>query len=499
MVDARIGTRALLSLLGDWRQTASGPSYLALFDRIRLLVLDGRIPTDTRLPAERDLAQALGVSRTMVSAAYRELRDAGYTHSVRGSGSVTRLPGRAPVSGQDPAGEFIDFSKATSPAYPGLYAATQRVMDDYAVELGGSGIDPFGSMTLREAVAARYTERGLPTSVEQVMITIGAQHAISLLARTLLARGDRAVVELPSYPHAYEALRSAGARLVPVAVTARGDGQSDGGSGDGGGGSGAHGWDATGLEQAFARTSPTLAYLMPDFHNPTGESMPAALRERALAAAARQGSLVLADETTSELNIDRPESFLPLAAYGDAATADSAVLIGSVGKTVWAGMRVGWIRATPAIIRKLAGARFSGDLGTPVLEQLIVAELLRDFEPVLALRSEQLRASREILVRTLRDTIPEWHVPVPDGGLASWVNLGAAVSSQLALAARSQGLLLTAGPRFGIDGAFERFIRIPINLPQGELERGVVALRAAWNTVSRGPMVAPSDLYADMV
>lgn len=486
MVDARIGTRALLSLLGDWRQIASGPSYLALFDRIRLLVLDGRIPTDTRLPAERDLAQALGVSRTMVSAAYRELRDAGYTHSVRGSGSVTRLPGRAPVSGQDPAGEFIDFSKATSPAYPGLYAATQRVMDDYAVELGGSGIDPFGSMTLREAVAARYTERGLPTSVEQVMITIGAQHAIALLARTLLARGDRAVVELPSYPHAYEALRSAGARLVPVTVTSRG-------------GEEAHGWDAAGLEQAFARTSPTLAYLMPDFHNPTGESMPAVQRERLLQAAARQGSLVLADETTSELNIDRPETFLPLAAYGDATTADSAVLIGSVGKTVWAGMRVGWIRATPAIIRKLAGARFSGDLGTPVLEQLIAAELLRDFDPVLALRSEQLRASREILVRTLRDTIPEWHVPVPDGGLASWVNLGVAVSSQLALAARSHGLLLTAGPRFGIDGAFERFIRIPINLPQGELERGVAALRSAWSTVSRGPMVSQTDLYADMV
>jgi DNA-binding transcriptional regulator YhcF (GntR family) len=93
MTDAVLGTRALRSLLGDWKSEGAGPLYKALFDRVRLLVLDGRIPSGTRLPAERELAQALDVSRTMVSAAYRELREAGYTTSIRGSGSVTRVPG----------------------------------------------------------------------------------------------------------------------------------------------------------------------------------------------------------------------------------------------------------------------------------------------------------------------------------------------------------------------------------------------------------------------
>jgi DNA-binding transcriptional MocR family regulator len=489
MSDVRIGTRAFVALLGDWRGTSVGPLYLALFDRIRLLVLDGRITTDTRLPAERDLAQALGVSRTMVSAAYRELRDAGYTRSIRGSGSVTRLPGRAPVSGQEATGDFIDFSKAAKPAYPGLYAATQSAMEQYAVELGGTGIDPFGSPILREAVAARYTERGLPTTVEQIMITIGAQHAIFMLARTLMARGDRAVVELPSYPHAYEALRMAGARLVPVTVAARGSGEAP---------DGLHGWDAAGLAQAFARTSPAIAYLMPDFHNPTGESMPAELRSQVLSDAARQGSLVLVDETTAELDIDRREKYLPFAAYGDTSTADSAVLIGSVAKTVWAGLRVGWVRAAPPIIRKLAANRFAGDLGNPVLEQLVVAELLRDFAPVLALRTEQLQSGRGELLELLGERFPSWQVPAVDGGLALWANLGAPVSSQLALAARSHGLLITAGPRFGIDGAFERFMRIPIGYHSQELARGVTALAAAWQNVASGP-VAPSELYADVV
>ncbi|WP_378147970.1 PLP-dependent aminotransferase family protein [Cnuibacter sp. UC19_7] len=489
MSPTRIGTRSLLGLLGDWRGAAPGPSYLALFDRIRLLILDGRIAADTRLPAERDLAATLGVSRTMVSAAYRELREAGYTESLRGSGSVTRLPGRAPIGGHDTTGDYIDFTKATLPAHPELYPATQRVMDDYARQLGGSGLDPFGLPELREAVAARYTQRGLPTSVDQVMITIGAQHAIFLLARVLLARGDRAVVELPSYPHAYEALRAAGARLVPVTVTANGSASGD---------DRRHGWDAQEIEQAFGRTGPTLAYLMPDFHNPTGESMPEALRPLVLREATRNGALVVIDETTAELDIDRPQSFVPFPAYGDDVSSESAVLLGSVGKTVWAGMRVGWIRAQPGLIRKLAAARYAGDLGTPVLEQLIVADLLRDFEPVLDVRREQLREGRDAVLRMLGSHFPEWRLPRLHGGLAVWAGLGAPVSSQLALAARAQGLLITAGPRFGLDGALERFIRVPIGQPTAELERGIEALAAAWSGLSRSSL-PPVDVFADVV
>jgi DNA-binding transcriptional MocR family regulator len=259
-----------------------------------------------------------------------------------------------------------------------------------------------------------------------------------------------------------------------------------------------HGWDAVGLAQAFARTSPALAYLMPDFHNPTGETMPVELREQVLSDAARQGTLVIADETPGELDIDRPGSFLPFAAYGDAGTTASAIMIGSVGKTVWSGLRVGWIRAEPAIIRKLAGARFAGDLGTPVLEQLVVARLLRDFEPVLALRSAQLREGRDTVIRMLGERFPDWRVPRVDGGLATWVNLGAPISSQLALAARSRGVLITAGPRFGLDGAFERFIRIPIGYQMSELERGLDALADSSSSLSHAP-VPPAELYADVV
>ena len=292
--------------------------------------------------------------------------------------------------------------------------------------------------------------------------------------RTLLSRGDRALVESPSYPHAYEALRLTGARLVPVNVSTD------------------EGWDEAALEQALQRTSPAVGYLMPDFHNPTGRTMPVALREKLLALAAAQGTTIIADETMAELGIDRAVNPLPLAAYGP------AILIGSVGKTVWGGVRVGWIRAERQVIQRLVRARGAGDLGTPILEQLVVKNLLGDFDAILAVRREQLRTGRDYLEGALRAAFPQWEVPHVDGGLTTWINLGSPVSSQLTLAARTEGLLLAAGPRFGIDGAFERFLRIPFGYSAEETDRAVAALTGAWAAIARGPLVEQGFL-ADVV
>jgi DNA-binding transcriptional MocR family regulator len=465
-----ISARALASLVRGWREATTAPAYSALAGRIRLLILDGRIPLGTRVPAERDLAAQLGVSRTTVTAAYGELRDAGYLDSVRGSGSVARLPARAPVSVENAHAGYLDFSKASLPAIPALADAAQRAAAALPAYLGDSGFDPIGLPVLRAAVADRYTARGLPTEPEQIMITIGAQHAIALIARTLLGRGDSALVESPSYPHAYEALRLTGARLMPVSVTTD------------------DGWDEAALEQTLQRASPAMGYVMPDFHNPTGRTMSPELRERMLAIAARQGTTIVADETTAELAIDGADSPLPLAAYGP------AVLIGSVGKTVWGGVRIGWIRAERQLIQRLTRARSAGDLGTPLLEQLLVTNLLDDFDPILDTRRAQLRRGRDHLEAVLRRSFPEWRVPHVVGGMTAWVNLGAPVSSQLTLAARNEGLLLAAGPRFGIDGAFERFLRLPFGYPLAETDRAVTALETAWGSLTRGPMLDSSFL-----
>ncbi|MWB98597.1 PLP-dependent aminotransferase family protein [Agromyces seonyuensis] len=470
-----LSARSLATLLGDWRSAA--PANEALADRVRLLVLDGRIPAGTRLPADRELAERLSVSRTTIAAAYARLRDRELVHSLRGSGSVVRPHGGTGIAPAATGAGVVDFSKAAPPALPWLPEIAREAVDELPAHLEGPGFDGIGLPRLRTALADRYTARGLPTNGDQIMVTLGAQHAIALLSRTLLARGDRALIEAPTYPHAYEALRLAGARLATVPTAAEDDdgfGRLD---------------EGLALEQAVQQSNPALAYVMPDFQNPTGRTLDEEARARLTAAAARQGTVLIADETTAELNIDRPGGVpAPLAASGP------AVLVGSVGKTVWGGVRVGWIRADVPLIRRLAQARPPGDLGTPILEQLMVARLLERYDEVLELRRAQLRASRDRLEAALAAAFPEWRVPHVHGGIATWIDLGAAVSSQLVLAARTRGVVVAAGPRFGIDGAFERRLRLPISATPDEIDAGVLALRDAWEALPGLPALEPELL-----
>lgn len=479
MSDLALSARSLELLLGDWRGT--GSAYESLAERVRLLILDGRIGVDTRLPAERDLALRLGLSRTTVTAAYRHLREQGLLHSVRGSGSVARLPGAPAILPAPLETEYIDFSKAAPPALPWLTEVARQAVDDLPAHLGDPGFDPIGTPDLRAAIADRYTARGLRTTPDQIMVTIGAQHAIALLSRAIVGRGDRALIEVPTYPHAYEALRASGARLVPVPVTPHAAGADDR-------------EETASVVQAIRHSNPVMAYLIPDFQNPTGRTMSRTARARVLDAAARQGTVVVADETTAELSIDRLGEFPPMAADGP------AVLIGSVGKTVWGGVRVGWIRAERPLIRRLLAVRSPGDLGTPIIEQLLVTRLMGRMDEILELRREQLRSGRDRLEELLGRLIPEWDVPHVDGGIVTWIGLGAPVSSQLALTARREGLIIAAGPRFGVDGAFERFLRLPICYSPETTDAAVQALARAWRSLAHAPASEPEpEMLASVV
>lgn len=465
MTPVLLSARSAALLLTDWRDGTDAPAYEALSDALRVLVIDGRVPLGVRLPAERGLAEALGVSRTTVANAYARLRSDGFLVSLRGSGSVVHLP-RELAGRPDPErlggvvdGGLLDLRKAALHAAPEVAEAVERAVRHVPAALAGIGYDTVGDPGLRAAIAERYTERGLPTDPSQVVVTIGAQHAIALLARVLVRRGDAVLVESPTYPHAHEAFREAGGRLVGVPVDAH------------------TGWDASALETTLRRTAPAVAYVMPELHNPTGATMPAVTRERLLATAAATGTVVVADETMGELRIDgSPEP--PLAA--SAVPSSTVVMIGSAAKVFWGGLRIGWVRAEPDLLQRMLLARPSGDLGTPVLDQLVARELVPRTAAVLEARRTFLRAGRDDVVGALRTRLPEWDVPSPAGGLTTWVGLGRPVSSALVLAARAEGVVLASGGVFGPDGGFERFLRVPFTTAPADRERMVDVLERAW-------------------
>lgn len=181
-MDSRISARALAAALGGWRTRE--PAYEALADGIRLLCLDNRVAPRTALPAERELSAALHISRSTVAAAYRSLRDSGHIASTRGSGSVT-LPLRRRDTGRAVSADgAIDLQQASPPAWPGLAGVMSEVAFSAAALVSRVGYDVFGRLELREAIAARYCERGIPTTPDEIIVTTGAQSAIHLLAAT---------------------------------------------------------------------------------------------------------------------------------------------------------------------------------------------------------------------------------------------------------------------------------------------------------------------------
>ncbi|OLT28310.1 GntR family transcriptional regulator [Nocardiopsis sp. CNR-923] len=469
----RINGRLLARLIGE--APVERPYYLAIARAVSGLILDGRVPTNTRLPAERDLAASLGVSRNTVTAAYAWLRDNRFLDSRQGAGSWTVLPdtGTGALAPFTPVAEHIDLGVAAPPAVEGLRAASFRAAEQLAAHVGGLGYYPYGLPELRHAIARRYVERGLPTTPEQIFVTNGAQQGIALALDLLLQPGDGVLVESPTYPHAVDAARRTGARIRTVGVTPQG-------------------WDMEYLADAFRQWRPGLAYLVPDFQNPTGALMDDDERAALVREARRAGAYLVIDESVAELAIDSGDLPAPVAAHD---TDGRVLTVGSVAKLLWGGLRVGWIRTTPPMVARLMSARQRFDLAGAVLDQLTVTHLLADVMRVRAERSRQLRRNRDALLLALRERLPDWRPSVPGGGLVLWATLPHPVAGALATAATRHGVHPAAGPVFGVDGTLERYVRLAYTQPPDVLADAVDRLAAAYAETLAHPVQPRGQLF----
>ncbi|ANH38880.1 2-aminoadipate transaminase [Nocardioides dokdonensis FR1436] len=462
---ASVSAARVASLVGAFDRS---PAYLGLADALTLLVGDGRIGFDVRLPSERELTEALGVSRTTVTRAYALLRETGYAASRQGSGTFTRVPGgrarshdRALLPGVDD-GDAVDLNCAAAAAPVGLLQAYSDAAGDLPAYLGGHGYFPTGLPRLQQRIAEAYAARGLATDPDQVLVTPGALSAAAVVAQAFTGRGDRVLVESPVYPNATQALRNAGARLVPSAVDP-------------------DGWDLDAVGATLRAARPRLAYLVPDFQNPTGHVMSDDQRAAYAAHLRAAGTRAVVDEAHQALALDGQPMPLPFAAH-----APGTITIGSASKSFWGGLRLGWIRAPHECLEQLQEARLALDLGAPVLEQLTLARLL-ETGPVLPGHVEQLRAQRDRLVAEMTARLPEWRFHTPGGGLALWIELPSARGSALAAAAEQHGVIVAPGPVFAAEGGLDRFVRVPWTRRPDELALAVERLAHAWADVRDAP------------
>lgn len=453
--------RRLAELLAPW--LGSGPAYLAVAAGLRGLALDGRLPLGDRVPSERQLAAELRLSRTTVSAAYDVLRGEGYLHSRHGAGSHIALPAPVAARPDSQPGEredLLDLTVAALPAPATLLDAVQEAAVAVRPLLAGPGLHPFGVPALREAVADHLTGRGLATGADQVLVTSGALHGWDLVLRGFAGRGERVLVEQPTYPAVVDAVAAHHLRPVALPVTARG-------------------WE---LPPARAR----LVHVTPDAQNPTGLLASNAQRRELLGAI--DSAIVVVDETFADLVLDGAAP-RPMAALDP-----SVITLGSMSKAFWAGLRVGWVRAEPDVLARLTQSRAAQDLASPVLEQIVAATLLRRAATVLPERRALLRRCRDALVCALGRELPTLRCTPPPAGMVLWLELPTGSATRLAGHALDLGLRLTPGPRFTLHGTADRWLRLPYTLPIEQVDEVAARLRAAAERTAAGktPSHTPS-------
>ncbi len=486
----------LVARLGRW-SAGRGPLYLLLAARLRRLIDEGALPPGTLLPPDRRFATALAVGRTTVVAAYDTLRQEG--RLVRRQGSGTRVSPAALMARRlrsagagtsTGAGAGVPRVRETSnPLFLHLLeapddvillscAAPDRAPDELTeayrsleLPVGDLGYHPAGVGVLREAVAARYAARGVPTGPEQVLVTTGAQQGLALLARLLLAPGDGVLVEAPTYPGALDLFREAAAVPLPVAV-------------------GPDGVDVAEAVRTMERHRPALAYLVPRFQNPTGTVLPPLAGRRLVEAANALGVPLVDDEALADLAFDAGAPWTPLSAYGE------VVAVGSLSKVVWGGIRIGWVRGPAPLIARLARLKALHDLGSDVPAQLAAARLLDGFGPVLAARTRTVRAGHAHLRAELARLLPSWSSVPATGGQTLWVRLPHGDGVSFAQLALRHGVAVLPGATADALGGSVRHLRLHFLASPEVLTEAVRRLAAAWAEYAPGPEPARAALHA---
>jgi len=388
-MEQKNATSTLLMISLDERDPR--PLYRQLYDAIRHAILTGELTTGARLPATRELAQGLGISRSTVMNAFEQLLHEGYIYGRIGSGTYvastlpddllqTDQPKSASPCTPEGQGSLSRRGQQLATAYVAPQAQTN--WDQITIQPFRYGIpdfhlfpftlwgklinrhlrrppihllgytDPAGYKPLREQIAHYLrTAQGVHCETEQVLIVSGSQQAIYLTAHLLLDPGDTVWIEEPCYLGTRGALQGAGVRLAPIPVDEEGMNVS------------------LGIERS---PQARLAYVTPSHQFPLGTTLSLTRRLALLQWAQQTGAWIIEDDYDSEFRY----TGRPLSSLQGLDAAGRVIYVGTMSKVLFPGLRLGYIVVPPHLVDSFTTARALIDRHPPLLEQLVLTDFI---------------------------------------------------------------------------------------------------------------------------
>lgn len=359
---------------------------------------------------------------------------------------VTEKPGIISFAGGLPSPKTFPVS-----AFSAACEKVLREDSDAALQYAASE----GYALLRDMVAAM-----LPWNVDPalVLITTGSQQGLDLIAKVLIDEGSRVLVETPTYLGALQAFAPMEPEIVSVA-------SDDGGV------------DLAAL--ATRSEGARFFYVLPNFQNPTGRTMPEERRAALSAEAARLGLPLVEDNPYGDLWFDTPPP-LPLTARNP----EGCIYLGSFSKVLAPGLRLGFMVAPASIFPKLLQAKQAADLHSPGFNQRLVAEVMKDgfldrhVPTIRALYKSQRDAMLAAMAREMPEGV-EWNTPA--GGMFLWVRLPEGMDAvELLPKAVDRNVAFVPGRAFYAGQADARTLRLSfVTSSAAQIDIGIAALAAA--------------------
>lgn len=475
------------------------PLYIQLRDQLRALVHSGDLRKGDRIPASRELAGQLGIHRTTVATAYAELESEGLIQGHVGRGTFICGAPAKPVSEPPPrslgAGKgmrwealFADerpdegLSRLMPDVPPGaINFTTARPSEEFfpleefrrcsisVLQKEGRRILQFGAADgyepLKLALTEMFRAEGLTVKSDQLIITAGCQQAIDLICKAFLRPGDSVALENPTYPGAISLFAAARVRTLAIPV------ETDPAR------TGHVGLDLDALEAALLQNRVKFIFVSPDFHNPTGTSLPIAERRKLLEMSAHFQVPIVEDGIYARLGLvgARPPSLKALDRDGH------VIQIDSFSKIAFPGLRIGWCIGAAGAVERLRLVKQSADLHTNHLAQATLAEfirrgcLTRHLARMKKVYGSRLQSMQEALSKHMPEEVKWTH---PEGGMTVWVTLPTGLdAAEFLIHARERGVLFVPGRYFYAQQPLLNTARLGFaSLPEKQITRGVQVL-----------------------